>query len=136
VHFESCFRKLLTIAGRCVDRHGGQLVILDLTSGPGVVDGCAGSPSIIAEVLREHERAARVWFFERDASSAESLRQMIAAFPLANQRQVYTVVERDHADGVACPVAAASMRERSLAAKLRRWTQGTPEDERGVMVLR
>lgn len=100
VHFESCFRKLLTIAGRCVDRHGGQLVVLDLTSGPGVVDGCAGSPSIIANVLCEHERAARVWFFERDPVSAESLRQMVAAFPVTNQRQVYTVVERDHADGV------------------------------------
>lgn len=56
--------------------------------------------------------------------------------PMGGDADPLLSTARDHADGVACPVAAASMRERSLAAKLRRWTQGTPEDERGVMVLR
>ncbi|MFI4930882.1 MAG: S41 family peptidase [Burkholderiales bacterium] len=56
--------------------------------------------------------------------------------PMGGDTDPLLVAARNDADGIACPVATAAARERSLAAKVRRWAQGNPEGERGVMIPR
>lgn len=56
--------------------------------------------------------------------------------PMGADTDPLLVTARNDADGIACPVTPASAREHSLAAKLRRWAQGNPEGERGVMIPR
>ncbi len=56
--------------------------------------------------------------------------------PIGGDADPLLVTARNHADGIACPVAAAaSPREQTLAAKLRRWGRN-PEGERGTMIPR
>ena len=56
--------------------------------------------------------------------------------PMGGDTDPLLVAARNDADGIACPVTTASAREHSLAAKVRRWAQGNPEGERGVMIPR
>jgi len=90
----------MAVAGHVADRHRGQIIVLDLTAGPGEVDGAPGSPSIIADVLHETGRPARVWFFERDGGAASLLRDRATSWMERDRRQVFHVVEADHAEGV------------------------------------
>ena len=55
--------------------------------------------------------------------------------PMGGDSDPLLTTARNHADGVACPTSAASQREQSLAAKVRRWSRN-PEGERGSMIPR
>lgn len=99
-HFERSFRMIERVAGNCADKHDGQLIVLDLTAGPAIVDGQRGSPLIIADTLAERDRAARAWFFERDREAASLLRDRLRPYHDPEHGRHYRVLRGDHAIGV------------------------------------
>lgn len=99
--FATSFAMLLSVARNAAVKWRGELVVLDLTAGPGdYADGTVGSPVIIAQALAALDRPARVYLFERDPATATRLRQAIAPFAAQDRRHIFTVIPVDHADGI------------------------------------
>jgi len=97
-----------------------------------VDDGCGETYSVVNfEVVNADNQGRYFNGLDPQCVVAEDFSKALGALD-----EPLLAAASNHADGIGCPVAAASARQRPLAARLRQWTGATPEGERPSMIPR
>lgn len=97
-----------------------------------VDDGCGETYTVVNfEVVNANNQGRYFNGLDAQCAVAEDFSK-----PLGALDEPLLAAASNHADGIACPVAPASTRQRPLGAQLRRWTGASAEGERPSMIAR
>jgi len=97
-----------------------------------VDDGCGETYSVVNfEVVNANNEGRYFNGLDAQCAVAEDFSKALGALD-----EPLLVTASNHADGIGCPVAATSARQRTLATRLRQWTGASSEGERASMIAR
>lgn len=97
-----------------------------------VDDGCGETYSVVNfEVVNASNQGRYFNGLDPQCAVAEDFSKALGA-----SDEPLLAAAGNHADGIACPVAAASAHQRPLAAQLRQWMGASPAGERPSMIAR